>query len=289
MLKGILARSIRGRWHTALVCAAVLAAAAPGHAQDATADDLARRHFDSGAAYLHESDYENALKEFQKAYELSKRPTILLNVATVYERMGELKAAIEALEQYVAEDPEGEHVETVRLRIPNLEKRLESKSAKASAPAEPEATATPGAVPAQPTQPEPAAGAAPAAAAPPPPVADTQTDESGQNVPAYVLLGIGGLAGVAAGVTGYLAESEWQDAKDSCSPNCTDDEIRSGRNLAWTSTILTGGAVVGVGIGLALLLQGDGEAPSASARTHVPELQLGLGPRVASANARWRF
>ena len=54
---------IRGRWLTALLCASVLTASAPAHSQG-TADEMARRHFDSGAAYLQESDYENALREF---------------------------------------------------------------------------------------------------------------------------------------------------------------------------------------------------------------------------------
>src|SRR5438045_6655545 len=61
-------------------CIGLLSAA--GQAQS-TSDDLARRHFESGAAYLEESDYDNALKAFEKAYELSKRPEILLNIATV--------------------------------------------------------------------------------------------------------------------------------------------------------------------------------------------------------------
>src|SRR3954468_7689542 len=56
----------------ALACAGCLCGATV-HAQS-TADDLARRHFDSGVAYLEESDYDNALKAFQKAYDLSKRP-----------------------------------------------------------------------------------------------------------------------------------------------------------------------------------------------------------------------
>src|SRR5690242_2248315 len=60
-----------------------------GHAQS-TADDLAKSHFQSGAAYFEEGDYDNALKAFQKAYELSKRPEILLNIASVRERQSDL-------------------------------------------------------------------------------------------------------------------------------------------------------------------------------------------------------
>src|SRR3954469_4123063 len=89
------------------------------HAQS-TSDDLARRHFDSGVAYLEESDYDNALKAFQKAYELSKRPEILLNIATVHERQGALPSAVAALKGYLEASPQGQHVETVKLRIQNL-------------------------------------------------------------------------------------------------------------------------------------------------------------------------
>ena len=116
------------RFPAALLCVGLLSLAAPASAQS-SADDLARRHFESGVAYLEESDYENALRAFEKSYELSRRPEILLNIAVVHERLGTLSDAIAALRQYLAEAPEGEHVETVRRRIENLEKRLPTQSA----------------------------------------------------------------------------------------------------------------------------------------------------------------
>src|SRR5215203_4802990 len=96
----------RRRGPNGSLCAAVAFAcsvwlgSATGHAQS-TSDDLARRHFDSGVAYLEESDYDNALKAFQKAYDLSKRPEILLNVATVHERQSDLSSAVAALKAYL--------------------------------------------------------------------------------------------------------------------------------------------------------------------------------------------
>src|SRR4051812_23650758 len=105
-----------------------------GHAQS-TSDDLARRHFESGVAYLEESDYDNSLKAFEKAYELSKRPEILLNIATVHERKSDLPGAITALKSYLSAAPQGEHAETVKLRIQNLEKRVQEQSASAAPPA----------------------------------------------------------------------------------------------------------------------------------------------------------
>src|SRR5690348_10513279 len=76
-----------------------------------SADELAHKHFESGAAYLEQADYESALREFNAAYELSKRAEILLNVATVHERTSKLKEAVAALEQYLAAEPQGEHAE----------------------------------------------------------------------------------------------------------------------------------------------------------------------------------
>src|SRR5688572_4620713 len=144
------------RWLTASLCGAVLMASAPAWAQTSD-DELGRRHFESGVAYLQESDYDNALKAFEKAYALSKRPAILLNIATVHERKGDLKAAIDALKRYLEAAPEGEEAQSVKNRIANLEKRLESDPPPALAPAP---TPAPAATP-PPAAPTPTVAAAP--------------------------------------------------------------------------------------------------------------------------------
>jgi hypothetical protein len=78
----------------ALACAVWLSAASA--AAQSTCGDLTRRHFDSGVAYLEESDGDNAQKAFKSVYELSKRRQILLNIAAVHE--SDLPAAVAALE-----------------------------------------------------------------------------------------------------------------------------------------------------------------------------------------------
>jgi hypothetical protein len=228
-------------------------------AQAPTSDELARRHFDSGAAYLQESDYENALKAFEKAYELSKRPAILINIATVQERRGNLESAIQALRTYLELEPAGEHAETTKLRLQNLEKR----QAEAPPPAPP------------PVAPAPAP--APAPLAPPPEPATTQTpaappkDDGGSvdRTPAFIAFGIAGAAAIGAGVTGILANGQYQDAKEKCSPNCKDSELSSGRTLAVVSTVATGVAVVGAGFGLVLWLSPPSDAAASSASVRV--------------------
>src|SRR3954447_19010972 len=103
------------------LCAALLGQVAPLAAQ--TDDENARIHFESGAAYLKQSDNENALREFQAAYSLSKRPALLLNIANVYERMGKPQEAVDALSRYLNEDPKAPDRTTVETRIVNLKKR----------------------------------------------------------------------------------------------------------------------------------------------------------------------
>lgn len=236
--KAVAASAWCRRQGTLLVCALVLTVAGSARAQS-TADDMARRHFDSGVAYLEESDYDNALSAFKKAYELSPRPEILLNIATVQERRGDTEGALAALREYLVQAPNGEHVETVKLRIRNLERRSPEQTAPGPAETAPPAAAPPAQPP--PKAPPPAA---------PPPVAEAGSDHT----LAYVALGAGVLFGAGAVVTGVMAKGEHDDAKDSCSPSCTDDELADGRTLALTSTLLTGAALVGAGVGITLLL-----------------------------------
>jgi hypothetical protein len=269
----------RSRIIRALVVGALVLVPARAFAQAPSPDELARRHFESGTAYLQESDYENALKAFQKAYELSKRPAILINVATVEERRGNIEGAITALRRYLELEPNGEHAETTRLRLQNLEKR----AAEAPPPA---AAVAPAAIPAEP------------APAPPPPAptqpaskpAPTATDDgtAADRTPAYIAFGVGGVAAIGAIVTGILANSEYQNAKDECSPACTDAELSSGRTLATVSTVATGVAVVGAGFGLVLWLSA---APSDAARSAEPRARIGvgLGPSGPRAEARFAF
>src|SRR5712671_5564697 len=153
------------------LCTALLGTVAPSGAQ--TDDENARIHFESGAAYLKQSDNENALREFQAAFALSKRPALLLNIANVYERMGKPKEAVDALTKYLEEDPKASDRTTVETRIANLKKRAEAAPAvpppsgsasAAPAPGAPTPAISPGGVPpAVPVLPpsEPPPGAAP--------------------------------------------------------------------------------------------------------------------------------
>ena len=254
------------RWLGAVTCLSLLFVHSPVFAQTSS-DDLARKHFESGAAYLEESDYDNALQAFQKSYDLSKRPEILLNIATVQERRTDLPAAVAALKQFLSVAPANdEHIDATKLRIQNLEKRIAEAASSAPGPASP--------VPATP----PAVAAAPV----PPPAAEPHHSR----LPAYVVLGVGGAALGGAIVTGVLAKGKYDDAKGSCSPACSDADLSSSRSLALTSTILTGVAVVGAGVGITLLLISGAQPAQVS---YLPRLDLRALPGAARAQATWSF
>ena len=68
------------------------------------------------------------------AYALSKRPPLLLNIANVYERMGKLQEAVDALSKYLEEDPKSPERTTHETRIANLKKRIEAMPPPAPAP-----------------------------------------------------------------------------------------------------------------------------------------------------------
>jgi len=87
-------------------------------------------------------------------------------------------------------------------------------------------------------------------------------------------------------VTGVLAKSEHTNAEETCSPNCTDDQLSSGRTLAVTSTVLTGAAVVAASIGAVLFFGANSDE---HASTATPRVAIGATPQGASATARWRF
>jgi hypothetical protein len=265
-----------------LACFGLLAIATPALGQD-SADELGRRHFESGEAYFKVSDYDNALREFTQAYELSKRPEVLISIATVHERMAHLREAVAALEQYLAAAPEGKDADTMRIRVDNLKKRLESAPSAGAPPPGP-APASSSAPPAAAATATPAVSSSPPSAPPPAP-----SEQYGPNVPALLALGAGALATGGAVVTGILAQGEYDDAKDTCSPSCTDHQLAPGRTLAWTSTALTGVAIVGVGLGVTLLLTTGHRKSEAPPSARMPILFVGMGPRGGAASASWSF
>ncbi len=200
----------------------------------ATPDELARRHFESGAAYFEQAEYDSALREFQEAYALSSRPEILINIATVDERLSDLKGAVSALDEYLKLRPDSDGSDSLRMRRDNLQKRLD---AQAPAP-KPDAT------------PPPAPQSKPA---PPATAGENGAGENGPNrVPSYVLFSVAGVSVAGALLTGGFAQAEYNDLKKQCAPNCANSETANAKTLSAFSTVLTGAAIASAAVGAVL-------------------------------------
>jgi hypothetical protein len=252
------------------LCTALLGAHVPAGAQ--TDDENARIHFESGAAYLKQSDNESALREFQAAYSLSKRPALLLNIANVYERMGKPKEAVDSLTKYLEEDPKTAERGTVETRIANLKKRVESQTPPPAASAAPPAASSVAPPPSPPPQ----------NLLSPPSTAPAGAPNRG---PAYVAFGVGGAAAVGAVITGLVASSKFSKA-DSCKPSCPDGIVNPIKTWAIVSDVFTGVAVVGVGVGAVLFFTAK---PSEAAASATPRVGGGIGPGGGRLEATWHF
>lgn len=250
----------------------------------AGSDEDARKHFQAGESYFNTSDYDGALREFQMAYKLSKRPLILLNVANVYERMGKLQDAIDYLKKYLAEDPNTKDRPTIELRLQNLQKRVEEQNKNADA----------GVVAPAPTEtalPPPVAAVPATASAQPVVSAQPLIVGSPNRTPAYISWGVGGAAVIGAVITGVIAKGKYDDADSGChktAQGCSDSEISPIKNMALVSTILTGVAVVGAGVGTYLFFSAKPQATE-TATGYVPRVSGGVAPGGGGVSAVWRF
>jgi tetratricopeptide (TPR) repeat protein len=115
-----------------LACAAVLAAAPPALAQGKkpppgkSADPKlaeAKKLFDDGAAAYAQGNYEDAIKAWEKSYELSQKPLIFESIANAWERLGDAKKARDNLAKWRDSAPPEER-DLLDARIKNLDARV---------------------------------------------------------------------------------------------------------------------------------------------------------------------
>lgn len=177
----------------ALVC--LLSAVAVADDAESDTDRRARELYVEGDTHYKAGRYEEAAELFVEAYEISKRPVLLFNVANAYERMGEYEKAASYLREYL-KAPRVDDVVSVRERIRRLE------AAEAERKREIERVKQEAAEAAKKNQPKPPS-----------------------RVPAYVLFGMSGAATISAVVFGLAANSAGNDASASCSSRVADTPI----------------------------------------------------------------
>lgn len=210
----------------------VLAAASTASAQELSADDVrARTHFEAGRSYFEEGAYDRARDEFQRAYDLSRRPQLLLNLATTHERLGDYQRAIEAIREYLNRTPDDPSRATLERRIQNLE-RLERERAS-------------GVVSTTTEPPERTPGGAGGM-------------DGGLLAGTIAGYGVAGVGLVLMGVFGGMALSEDSALREGCgaTASCTPAQVADADTFALVSDIGLGLAIAGAAAGTILLVLG---------------------------------
>jgi tetratricopeptide (TPR) repeat protein len=91
----------------------------------------AKAHFKQGAAHYAAGRYDQALAEYQTAYELLPLPDILFNIGQVWRMKGDSARAIEYYNRYLAVEPKGRASDDARAHVTALRRMLEEERAAA--------------------------------------------------------------------------------------------------------------------------------------------------------------
>lgn len=70
----------------------------------ASADDFSD-HYNRGMKLYEDKSYDEAVTELQKAYEIRQLPRLLLNIGTVFRKMGKAREALSYYELYLKAEP----------------------------------------------------------------------------------------------------------------------------------------------------------------------------------------
>lgn len=220
---------------------------ADGADADDVTDPEAREHFEAATEYYDNTEYEDALVEFRRAYELASpgaRPAMLFNVAASLERLGRFDESADALERYLDEADDPVTPARLRARIVSLRRRADANRARNESPDNPLLIA------------------------------------------GGVTLGVAGVAAISFAVLGGLALAENNSLEDGCfaTRTCVADDVATLESLTLGADISWIAAATAGAVGLGLLIGGAVSSEDSDAVAWLPILgPTGGGVRVVGA------
>ena len=102
----------------------VLCAAVVAHAED-PAMRSAKRHYDRGEKLFALGKFDEALDEYQKAFDAKPLPGFLFNIGQCYRNLGDYDQAIFSFKKYLKGDPDAPNKDAVQKLIDDLETKKE--------------------------------------------------------------------------------------------------------------------------------------------------------------------
>lgn len=100
---------------------------------DESLDQAARLTFQRAREAFVNGDYEEALRLFRQAYELSPRPVLLYNIAATLDRLRRDAEAVDALQAYLEADPDAPERAEIEARIRVLQAGIAEREAEDAA------------------------------------------------------------------------------------------------------------------------------------------------------------
>ena len=104
------------------VCLLLFAFVRAAHAED-PAERAAKRHYERGQKLFNLQKFDEALEQYQKAFDAKPIPSFLFNIGQCHRNLGDYDAAIFSFKRYLKLDPEAENREQVEELIDELEQK----------------------------------------------------------------------------------------------------------------------------------------------------------------------
>jgi len=99
------------------------------HAED-TAMRAAKRHYERGQKLFALQKFDEALDQFQQAFDAKPIPDFLFNIGQCQRNLGDYEAAVFSFKRYLKLDPEAANREQVEELITQLEEKMAADDAK---------------------------------------------------------------------------------------------------------------------------------------------------------------
>jgi tetratricopeptide (TPR) repeat protein len=103
---------------------ALLFAVTSAHAEDLSTK-AAKRHFDRGEKLFALGKFDDALDEYQKAFDAKPIPDFLFNIGQCYRNLGDYQQAIFSFKKYLKLEPDAPDKDKVEKLIDDLEEKQE--------------------------------------------------------------------------------------------------------------------------------------------------------------------
>jgi len=288
---------MRWAWAVAILCAT--AGAGRAENSDAAARQSARDHYNKGSVAYDLGHYDQAISEYEAAYEAFNEPTLLYNLGQAHKLARHWPQALHFYKMYLVKVPHASNRAEVESKITALNATIEQENRTSSTPPDhtmkpPETPTPPTTTPTAPAPKEPEVSPA-TPPSPPPAVPVAGASARSERNPGRTLeiagltVGAVGLALVVAGiVTGVLANGASNDISQA---DAAHQPFDPDKYATYETDLTLTGVLAGIGAaaaitGTALAVVGLGRARHQATAWRVTPA---LSPTLAGLSAEVRF